>query len=54
MNELVEMGNVKGYLAKPTGDGPWPAVIVIQEDRIHRRPVCEHRLSGLRPGPVSW
>jgi carboxymethylenebutenolidase len=31
MNELVEFGSVKGHLAKPAGDGPWPAVIVIQE-----------------------
>jgi carboxymethylenebutenolidase len=31
MNELVAMGDVKGHLAKPAGDGPWPAVIVIQE-----------------------
>jgi carboxymethylenebutenolidase len=31
MSELVEFGNVKGHLAKPEGNGPWPAVIVIQE-----------------------
>jgi carboxymethylenebutenolidase len=31
MNELVEIGSMKGHLAKPTGHGPWPAVIVIQE-----------------------
>jgi carboxymethylenebutenolidase len=31
MNELVQLGSVKGYLAKPTGKGPWPALIVIQE-----------------------
>ena len=31
MSELVEFGNVKGHLAKPAGNGPWPAVIVIQE-----------------------
>ena len=31
MNELIEVSGVKGHLAKPTGNGPWPAVIVIQE-----------------------
>jgi carboxymethylenebutenolidase len=31
MSELVELGSVKGHLARPAGDGPWPAVIVIQE-----------------------
>lgn len=31
MSELVELGTVKGHLAKPTGEGSWPAVIVIQE-----------------------
>lgn len=31
MNELIEMGSVKGHLAKPAGNGPWPTVIVIQE-----------------------
>jgi carboxymethylenebutenolidase len=31
MSGLVEIGNVKGHLAKPAGNGPWPTVIVIQE-----------------------
>lgn len=31
MSELTQLGSVKGRLAKPTGTGPWPAVIVIQE-----------------------
>jgi len=31
MSELVELESVKGYLAKPKGEGLWPAVIVIQE-----------------------
>jgi carboxymethylenebutenolidase len=31
MSKLVELGHVKGHLAKPAGNGPWPAVIVIQE-----------------------
>jgi carboxymethylenebutenolidase len=31
MNELIEIGNVKGHLTKPTGNGPWPTVIVNQE-----------------------
>jgi carboxymethylenebutenolidase len=31
MSELVQLGSVKGYLAKPQGKGPWPTVIVIQE-----------------------
>ena len=33
--------NLKGYLARPTGDGPWPAVVVMQElwglDEVLRR-----------------
>ena len=31
MSELTQLGSVKGYLAKPSGSGPWPAMIVIQE-----------------------
>ncbi len=31
MSEFVKLGRVKGHLAKPKGDGPWPAIIVIQE-----------------------
>jgi carboxymethylenebutenolidase len=31
MSELIQLGNVKGYLAKPAGTGPFPAMIVIQE-----------------------
>ena len=31
MNELIQLGSVKGYLSKPDENGPWPAVIVIQE-----------------------
>ena len=31
MSEMTEFGTVKGYLAKPAGAGPFPAVIVIQE-----------------------
>jgi carboxymethylenebutenolidase len=31
MNELTQLGTVKGYLARPQGTGPFPAVIVIQE-----------------------
>ena len=31
MSDLTQLGSVKGYLAKPTSKGPWPALIVIQE-----------------------
>jgi len=31
MNKHTQLGSVPGYLAKPKGNGPWPAVIVIQE-----------------------
>jgi carboxymethylenebutenolidase len=31
MTELIELGAVKGYLARPAGTGPFPAMIVIQE-----------------------
>jgi carboxymethylenebutenolidase len=31
MGTNTELGAIPGYLAKPSGAGPWPAVIVIQE-----------------------
>ena len=31
MSKLVQLGSVQGHLVKPGGDGPWPAMIVIQE-----------------------
>jgi len=31
MNQLTQLNSVTGYLAKPEGAGPWPAMIVIQE-----------------------
>ncbi|MFN8412493.1 MAG: dienelactone hydrolase family protein [Anaerolineales bacterium] len=31
MSEMVQLGKLSGYLAKPAGTGPWPAMIVIQE-----------------------
>ena len=31
MSNLIQLGSVNGYLATPKGNGPWPAVIVIQE-----------------------
>jgi carboxymethylenebutenolidase len=31
MESLSEIGTIPGYLAKPSGKGPWPALIVIQE-----------------------
>lgn len=31
MSETIHLGPVSGYLAKPQGKGPWPALIVIQE-----------------------
>jgi carboxymethylenebutenolidase len=31
MSELIQLGSVKGYLAKPEDNNPHPAVIVIQE-----------------------
>lgn len=31
MSELIQLGSVKGYLVKPEGKGPRPAMIVIQE-----------------------
>ncbi len=31
MSDLVQLGGVSGHLAKPSGHGPWPAIIVIQE-----------------------
>ena len=31
MSELIQLGTIKGHLAKPEGNGKFPAVIVIQE-----------------------
>lgn len=31
MGELTQLGTISGYLAKPSGSGPWPGLIVIQE-----------------------
>src|SRR3990172_12612208 len=31
MNGPIQLGTVKGHLARPEGSGPFPAVIVIQE-----------------------
>ncbi len=31
MENSLKFGGVSGYLARPTGDGPWPVIIVIQE-----------------------
>lgn len=31
MGELLNLGSINGYLAKPSGRGPWPGLVVIQE-----------------------
>ncbi len=31
MGETIRLGGISGYLTKPSGSGPWPALIVIQE-----------------------
>ena len=31
MSEMTKVGSISGYLSRPTGKGPWPALIVIQE-----------------------
>jgi len=31
MGRLVKIDSIEGYLGRPVGEGPWPAVIVIQE-----------------------
>jgi carboxymethylenebutenolidase len=31
MNQLIQLGSVQGHLAKPSRNGPWPAMLVIQE-----------------------
>jgi carboxymethylenebutenolidase len=31
MGKLTKLGEISGYLAEPSGKGPWPALIVIQE-----------------------
>jgi len=30
-SEMIEIGNMPAYMARPSGSGPWPAVIVVQE-----------------------
>ena len=29
--EMIEIGGMPAYVARPTGNGPWPAVLVIME-----------------------
>ena len=31
MSAMTQLGSVSGHLAKPSGSGPWPALVVIQE-----------------------
>ena len=31
MEDLQEFGGVSGYLARPSGNGPWPVVLIIHE-----------------------
>src|SRR3990170_9075721 len=31
MGVMTQLGSLSGYLAKPSGAGPWPGLIVIQE-----------------------
>ena len=31
MGSMTQLGSVSGHLAKPSGGGPWPALVVIQE-----------------------
>src|SRR5689334_13201515 len=31
MGTSTDLGGIAGYLARPTGSGPWPGLIVIQE-----------------------
>ena len=31
MSELTQLNSVEGHLARPKGEGPWPAMVVIQE-----------------------
>ena len=29
--EMIEIGGMSAYVARPAGNGPWPAVLVIME-----------------------
>ncbi len=31
MGSMTQLSSVSGYLARPAGGGPWPALVVIQE-----------------------
>src|SRR3972149_1876432 len=31
MSGITQLGSVSGHLARPSGKGPWPALVVIQE-----------------------
>ena len=60
MGRMVKIGAISGYLGRPSGEGPWPTVLVIHEwygltnqYRIRSRPVCRSALFFLRPRSVS-
>lgn len=50
MGRLVRVGKVEGYLGRPSGDGPWPTVIVIQEwwGLDNQTETIVDRLAGIR------
>ncbi|HEX4654224.1 MAG TPA: dienelactone hydrolase family protein [Mycobacteriales bacterium] len=64
MTELtfpVAGGTLRGHLARPTGDGPWPGVVVLHEvfgltDDIKRQAdrFAEHGYLALAPDLYAW
>ena len=46
-------GKMRGYLVQPTGDGPFPSVLVIHENRGLNPHIEDVARDALR-WPVSW
>lgn len=57
----VEIGSIRGYLARPTGDGPWPGVVLVHEVfgltadiRAHADRYAENGYLALAPDLFAW
>lgn len=57
----VEIGSIRGYLARPVGDGPWPGVVLVHEVfgltadiRSHADRYAENGYLALAPDLFAW